>query len=399
MSTRFRVGCGVLLSASSFAFACSEDEGDSVGGGPLQTGTGGVFVEMTPPKPSGGVGAAGSGGAGNAAGGRGASEACSGVPLDAPLAGTGSDAVCESLSSEAESLPVDLYIMMDRSVSMDEPAGDTGLSRWEAIREAIEAFVTSADAGDIGAGLGFFGKSRGGDDDVDCDASNYATPEVAIGPLSEVGGDLVQAIEETLPSGYTPTLPALEGALEHARAWAEDHPDRATMVLLVTDGYPTQCSADLGAIANLARSGYQGDPSVRTFVIGLDGTQNLDGIARAGGTNGAFIVESAEIADSLVDVLLNITSARLSCSFVLPPSPDPRLEIDRERVQVVYTPEATGEPEEVPFIESAEACARQSNGGWYYTGSQIAVCPCTCSRFGAGRVDVRLGCQPVIGLR
>jgi hypothetical protein len=53
----------------------------------------------------------------------------------------------------------------------------------------------------------------------------------------------------------------------------------------------------------------------------------------------------------------------------------------------------------VPHIESAEACARQPNGGWYYSGSQIAVCPCTCSRFAAGRVDVRLGCQPAIGLR
>jgi len=144
---------------------------------------------------------------------------------------------------------------------------------------------------------------------------------------------------------------------------------------------------------------YEADPSVRTFVIGLDGTQNLDGIARAGGTDGAFVVESADIAQSFVQVLLNITSAQLSCSFELPPSPDPDLEIDRDRVQIVYTPETSGEPEEVPFIESAEACDRQPNGGWYYSGSQIAVCPCTCSRFGAGRVDVRLGCQPVIGLR
>jgi hypothetical protein len=171
------------------------------------------------------------------------------------------------------------------------------------------------------------------------------------------------------------------------------------MVLLVTDGYPTQCSGAIDDVAQAARVAYEADPSVRTFVIGLDGTQNLEGIARAGGTRGAFVVESADIANSFVQVLLNITSAQLACNYELPASPDPDLEIDRDQVQIVYTPASTGEPEEVPRIDSAEACDRQPNGGWYYSGTRIAVCPCTCARFGAGRVDVRLGCQPIIGLR
>jgi hypothetical protein len=398
VTIRSRLGCGVALSALFVAFACSEeDTGDSVGGGPpVQPGTGGMFLGPLPSD----TGGNGHGGSSSAQGGRG-SRACAGVPIDdAASAGAGADPnVCESLSREAESLPVDLYIMMDRSISMNEPAGDTGQTRWEAIRDAVEAFVTSPDAGEIGAGLGFFGKSLGGDDDIDCDPENYAEPVVAIGPLASTGEDLLAAIDDTIPGGFTPTLPALEGAISHARDWAEDHPERAVMVLLVTDGYPTQCSGAIDDVAAAAREAYAADPSVRTFVIGLDGTQNLEGIARAGGTESAFVVESADIAQSFVEVLLNITSAQLSCSFELPPSPDPDLEIDRERVQIVYTPETSGEPEEVPFIESAEACARQPNGGWYYSGSQITVCPCTCARFGAGRVDVRLGCQPVIGLR
>ena len=398
-----RIGCGVLVSASLLAFACSEDEGASVEGGQVGPATGGVFLGPTPSNPPSGSGGTNGGtngqsGSGNAQGGR--VQACAGVPIDDADAGGGDDSnVCESLSSEAESLPVDLYIMMDRSISMNEPAGDTGLTRWEAIREAIDAFVTSPDAGDIGAGIAFFGKSLSGDDDIDCDPDSYAEPVVEIGPLAEVGEDLVAAIDDTIPGGYTPTLPALEGAISHARDWADEHPDRASLVLLVTDGYPTQCSGAIDDVADVARSAYEGDPSVKTFVIGLDGTQNLEGIARAGGTDGAFVVESADIADSFVQVLLNITSARLSCSFELPPSPDPDLEIDRDRVQIVYTPESSGEPEEVPRIESAEACDRQPNGGWFYSGNQLAVCPCTCSRFGAGRVEVRLGCQPVIGLR
>jgi hypothetical protein len=31
--------------------------------------------------------------------------------------------------------------------------------------------------------------------------------------------------------------------------------------------------------------------------------------------------------------------------------------------------------------------------------TRITVCPCTCARFQAGRVDVRLGCKPRLGLR
>jgi hypothetical protein len=281
---------------------------------------------------------------------------------------------------------------------MDEETA-SGATRWDLIREAVEAFVTSPDAGDIGAGLGFFGKSPNGDDDIDCDADNYATPEVAIGPLSEVGEDLLSAIEDTIPGGYTPTLPALQGAVSYAQQWAEDHPERATMVLLVTDGYPTQCSGAIDQVADAAREGAEGDPPVATYVIGIDGTSNLEGIARAGGTQRAFLVESDDIAESFVEVLLNITSGDLACSYVLPMSPDPDLEIDRDRIQVVYTPEGSDSPEEVPRIDSAAACDLQDHGGWYFSGAGISVCPCTCERFGAGRVEVRVGCQPIIGLR
>jgi hypothetical protein len=386
-----------MAALSSVVVACGDDDaGSNIGGGPPVSNTGGVWI-APPPTGSGG---STSGGGASARGGSGPGSACPGIPLDeAPAgAGGGDSTICESVSSEAESQAVDLYIMMDRSVSMAEEVSP-GVTRWDAIREAVEAFVTSPDAGDIGAGIGFFGKSSGGDDELDCDPDNYAVPDVEIGPLSEVGEALVDAIADTVPSGFTPTLPALEGAIRYAQSWAEDNPDRASMVLLVTDGYPTQCDGAIDQVAAAARDAAEADPRVRTFVIGLDGTQNLDGIARAGGTSNAFVVESAEIADSLVSVLLNITSAQLACSYVLPPSPDDDLEIDRDRIQVVYTPESTGEPEEVPRIDSPAACDRQENGGWYFSGAGIAVCPCTCARFGAGRVDVRVGCQPIIGLR
>ncbi|HEX2669719.1 MAG TPA: hypothetical protein VHM25_02550, partial [Polyangiaceae bacterium] len=72
------------------------------------------------------------------------------------------------------------------------------------------------------------------------------------------------------------------------------------------------------------------------------------------------------------------------------------------KVQVLYTP-ASGDAEEVPSISSLAACAKNPNGGWYYDNpdspSKITVCPCTCARLQAGRVDVRLGCKPRLGIR
>src|SRR5262245_50576700 len=67
--------------------------------------------------------------------------ACVGLPLAQGTAGTsgsGGSASCTGVSSEAEALPVDMYIMMDRSVSMTTiPPGGT-ISRWDGVRAAIQ---------------------------------------------------------------------------------------------------------------------------------------------------------------------------------------------------------------------------------------------------------------------
>jgi hypothetical protein len=39
--------------------------------------------------------------------------------------------------------------------------------------------------------------------------------------------------------------------------------------VLVTDGAPMECDADVGAVAAIAAEGAGGTPSVRTFVVGV----------------------------------------------------------------------------------------------------------------------------------
>lgn len=362
---------------------------------------------------SGGNAASDSGGSGGSgvpvggssnSGGSGAvsNVACEGLPYSTSEGGGAGEDTCVGVGSEAEAVPVDLFIMMDRSSSMAHEVEGTGQIRWDALREAMQAFVDTAEGDDIRAGLGFFGRTGGDDDALDCDADYYATPRVEIGQLSDVGGDLVSAMEDMYPSGYTPTAPALTGALEYAASWAEDNPERATFVVLVTDGYPTQCEPNsVASVADIAEAARLATPSVRTYVVGLGREFNLNNIAIAGGTNQAFLVDAENFGDSFASTLRNVSNATLACQYAIPPAPSGTQVIDFEEVQVTYTT-PDGETEEVPSITNLEACARNPNGGWYYDDlahpTRIQVCPCTCSRFQAGRVDVRLGCRPKVGL-
>jgi hypothetical protein len=310
---------------------------------------------------------------------------------------------CRGVSYEAEAVPVDLYLMMDRSISLASLDPATGVARWDALQGAIATFVAGAADQDLRMGLGFFGRSGGNDDSLDCDAAYYASPTVEIATLSTSGGEILEAMGNVRPGGFTPTGPALEGALRHAREWAENAPGRATAVVLVTDGYPTQCEPrGVSAIAELAESAHGAEPYVRTFVIGLAAEFNLDGIARSGGTHHAYRVDEGNAAESFLQALRTVSNSKLACHYEIPSPPGSTMSIDLDEVQVTYTA-ADGLVEEVPRINDYTACSRNPNGGWYYDDpeapSQILVCPCTCSRFDAGRVDVALGCKPRVGLR
>jgi hypothetical protein len=383
-------------SGSSGKFGGSGGSGASATGGTTGTGTGGST--------GGTAGTTGSGGAG----GSGNVEPCVGLPFtgaagagdpDASSSG-GAAGACTGTSQEVERIDVDLLFMMDRSISLNETVAGGG-TRWEALRTAMQALAVAPQAASLQAGIGFFSISGSGNDAVDCPAAAYSTPAVPIAPLSQSGTDIIAEIDARSPGGLTPLVPALQGALSYAKTWAQANPDRAAAVVLVSDGYPTQCSNDPIAIADAAAAALADTPSVRTFIIGIGEIAqfNLDNYARSGGTNEPFIVSDANVVDDFVDTVLNIAVSNLACDFRIPDPPTG--QIDPEKVVVSYTPASTGEPEEIPRVASLGACAASKNGGWYYDNptkpTKIFVCPCTCARFGAGGVDVRFGCRPRFG--
>lgn len=92
----------------------------------------------------GNVGTAGRGGAGGASrGGTGAGTLDPGATE------------CVGENQTAKPVPVDMYIMLDRSDSMRLETG-TGASKWDAMRSALTTFITDPESEGLGVGLQYF---------------------------------------------------------------------------------------------------------------------------------------------------------------------------------------------------------------------------------------------------
>jgi len=387
-----------------------DDDSSSTGGGGNTPGAGGSGTA------SGGSGTGGSGTGGSGDDGSGGDtgtggrsgvvtgEICYGLPFD----GTEPTPDCVGEAHETEALPINIYVMMDRSVSMlreivgssSDPAENIEDSRWYGVSHAISEFATDPSVSGVGLGIQFFGADVLSQEEINCDVANYANPMVPIAPLSESGPDIVAAVEEmgNQLGGLTPTMPALQGAIQYAAADAAVT-NRTTVVLLITDGQPTQCpdQPSVGDIADEAARGLA-EQDVMTFVVGIGpGLFNLHQIAAAGGTGEALLIEEGDAAAQFREAIMNIATTPLSCEFDIPAPTDPTLQIDASNVQMVYTP-ASGEPEEIPRLGTGANCGNSPNGGWFFNSTSnpetIHICACNCNRLGAGLIEVRLGCEP-----
>jgi hypothetical protein len=240
-----------------------------------------------------------------------------------------------------------------------------------------------------------------------CDAPSYATPAVEITPLPAAVPALLASIDAQAPNGGTPSGPALSGAIDQAREWAIAHPGHTVTVLLATDGLPTDCAPiDVDGLSEIAAAGLAGRPSVRTFAIGVFGSDdpagpaNLDAIARAGGTQSAFVIDTGQdIAEGFLDALNVIRGTQLACEFELP-APGVGETLDHGLVNVDLT-DATGKTR-IFKVNGVDACG--SENGWHYDDelnpNRIIACPATCDRFRSAAmgtsVEIQVGCRTVI---
>ena len=323
-----------------------------------------------------GAGAVG-GASGNGVGGAAGNINVSGASGNAGNAGSGPRG-CGGDRYKAEKRQLDIYVMFDDSGSM--------IPWWFGVTDAFIKFLNDPASAGIGVGIQYFGDN--------CDPNYYANPRVPIAPLP--GNAMPIQASLPLPFEGTATHPAMQGAVQHARAWANSHPDHKVVILLASDGLPNDCNSTLQNVSDVAREAVSGSPSIPTYVLGfgLDLTP-LEQIAQAGGTQKAFIVDPNSGA-ALSQAMNGIRGAALPCDYVLPNGG----RVDTKKVNIDFTPQG-GSPTRLPNVGDASRCG--TSGGWYYDNptapTRAIVCPQSCGQFNAdvgGQVDVVLGCDIVV---
>lgn len=371
---------------------------------------------------------------------------------------TGDAETCSAIDKTAQPYPLDIYIMMDQSGSMSASIGILDqTSQWDAVVQALTAFFNDPSSTDVSVGIQYFplpvkpwsemvscgssapcasglcvetdvgpychdtctdssqcplSECRSGSgaswclNDI-CDVATYATPEVPITPLPAGKQALIDSLAAHGPLTLTPTLPALQGAIQYAREWAADHTDHTTIVLLATDGTPTICPGNdleaMNQIRQVASAGVTGTPSVKTFVVGVImpgdflSSNKLHSIAQAGGTNSAFILQpNQNLTAQFIEALNAIRGAAIACEYQIPDD----AKLDLFKVNVVYVA-SDGNKYPLYYVETPDKCDPQI-GGWYYDvppnqgqPTRIILCANTCAAIQgtAAHVEIKIGCQ------
>jgi hypothetical protein len=185
------------------------------------------------------------------------------------------------------------------------------------------------------------------DNQVSCDPASYKpifTPPLA---LPAGAPTLVATIAGKTAQGGTPTAPALRGAIDSAATRAEQFPEHKEIVLLATDGFPSNCdpaielgdpSTGIPLVASTAADGRA--RGIATFVIGVftpeeevSAKTNLDAIADAGGSTSAYIITTDQpVTEQMIAALNEIRKSASACDYVIP-RPDGSL-LDATKIKV-----------------------------------------------------------------
>lgn len=395
------------------------------------TGGGSEFGDSSSENGSGAGNPSGAGNGGN--GGEGGGFIPAGAGGAGPGVGGGSS--CAATKNKAEQVPLDMYIMFDQSGSMTEDAG--GTSKWNATKAALKGFVEQPAAAGIGVGIqyfpidsgimcpnigfcataadcgpaacgpctaplpGFPGVCEGASGDS-CDVSDYSAPDVPIAPLPAVGTTIINSMNAHSPGGGTPTVPALQGAVDYTKQWSVQNPTHTAIVVLATDGDPSGCDSSVSGVNAVAAAAFAGVPSIKTFVIGVGSELSaLNQVAAAGGTGTAFIIDTNQDATAqFLKAMNEIRGAALSCSYLIP-QPDAGQNINYDAINVQYTPES-GISVIIPKVKSEAECPA-AGLAWYYDDpaapKQIVLCDATCTQVANDTkavIDVLVGCATVV---
>ncbi len=315
-------------------------------------------------------------------------------------------ACTRTASAETTLAKVHLAVAFDVSGSMgklDKPYYDPKV-KWEPVVSAMKAFFTDPASMNLFASLVFFPIDSS--ESKRCAADSYAKPDVPMTALpSDAFGAAIDAVTPKTMSdwrGGTPTLAVLQGTYSFVEPLAKADTGSKYALVLVTDGYPQDCSSDDDKIATVAAAVKGFASELPTYVIGIsnpppgpDTVTNLNDIAVAGGTDHAFIIETGDptaTIDAFRDAVSSIRMSQLSCDFEIPPPPAGQT-FDPTRANVTYTSGSTAR-------DLAYDASCKSDGAWKFDDDsapkRMILCDATCTAVRAdaqAQLRVDFGCE------
>jgi hypothetical protein len=357
------------------------------------------------------------GAGGNETGGSGGTGGTGGFIFDDGAAGDGpsvtdgfanGETACSVQRQESKPIPTDIFIMLDKSISMNCPATDVTCTqataaapptRWTAMTDGIKAFAQNTANTGVGIGISLFDYSA---DAQMCDPQKYVDWATGIQLLPAGGTAVLNRIASTKLGGVTPIRWALQGAILYVRQYMVDKPDRTAAVVLVTDGMPNSplCPAAVQTAANDAQAAFQETPSIETYVVGMGDTAALDTIALAGsGGVNHYIDANIDPANQLRDLLKKV-SHPITCDY---PIPQTGAALNYDAVDVQTQVNAAAPTISLKYAKSAGDCS--TTPAWYYDvpppgiPKKITLCPSACDPLkqqDTAIVQAVIGCAPRI---
>lgn len=385
-------GLGVLIAAGSLAamaFAgCSSDPTQNTSGFTDGSGgnTGSAGTISSGSKATSGSGMGGSGGE--------IFISTSGTTMGSSM-GTGN--TCAATGEEANLVPINMFIMFDKSGSMQDN------NKWKNTTKALTDFFKDQGTAGLRVALRFFPDT--GCDSPSCSADVCSQPLVPLAPLTvdsapadDQEDKLVKAVESKSPNGGTPMYVALGGAEKWAADYQKAHPAEKTVVVLVTDGEPNGCDENVSHIAKLAAVTKSAN-GVLTYAVGLAGsnTSTINAIAVAGGTTQGFFIGNGNASAELLAALKAIQGSQVACTFQMPTMSTTGEKIDPTLVNVNYTPGDGSAAVTFGQVPKESDCTQK--GGWFYDDpvkpTTVTLCPSTCTSVQAdekAKIEILLGC-------
>lgn len=426
---------GLVLSATLVACSLNSGDDDDDGGasGGAGTASGGGSVVLN-------GGASNKGGAGGNHGGSSGNGNTTGGGGDRPPACEIADLPqeCGTSSQTADIKTVNMLLVVDKSGSMEDTPGDFVDNKWVSLGSALKGALGGVqDQMNLGLILYPYDPANGDPAQNACTVSSG--PEavnVGIGPGTTTVNQIVRIVEETTPSGGTPTAAALQAAYNYYTTGEGASLPGDKYVLLATDGGPNcnptntlckdnadlctinldaqnpdsmvTCAAGRNCCINTATKQVRSDlcldsmavvdnivklknVGVTTYVVGIPGTEAyseyLDQFAEASGQINPdgpekyYAVSAAGGVAALTQTFKGIVTQLVhSCDIPLNTPPD---DINLVTVAIDCMLKGQNEP----------------GAGWSIDagGTTLTLKGSTCEKIqtsGAKRVDLYYGCRP-----